>query len=192
MPRARPVGGQTTPCRRGWTTWRPRFCNDHPDRAIFHRLRGAGRRLPVRTAAEFGEARTRFGRVRAVAAYAGVAPVTRQSGKSHRVHFRRARCKPVGATLHQVAFRNRQGNDGAWTYYQAKRRQGKPHAETLCCRAMIGLRIVYAMRRDRVPHSAEPFLQASRRQTESGGLGPRGPAGPGPPHASHPRSSTCS
>lgn len=139
--------------------------SDHPDRAIFLSLRGAGLRLAARMAAEFGEDRTRFGNARAVAAYAGVAPVTRQSGKSHVVHFRRACCKPFREVLHQFAFCSLQWNDWAWAYYQAKRRQGKPHAETLRCLAMIWLRILYAMWRDRTLYDVEQFLVASGRQT---------------------------
>ena len=54
--------------------------SDHPDRAIFLSRRGAGLRLAARMAAEFGEDRTRFGSARAVAAYAGMAPVPRPSG----------------------------------------------------------------------------------------------------------------
>ena len=141
--------------------------SDHPDRAIFLSLRGAGLRLAARMAAEFGEDRTRFGSARAVAAYAGVAPVTRQSGKSHVVHFRRACCKPFREALHQFAFCSLQWNDWAGAYYQSKRRQGKPHAETLRCLAMIWLRILYAMWRDRTLYDAAQFLHASGRQTEA-------------------------
>lgn len=81
------------------------------------------------------------------------------------MHFRRAGCKPFRATLHPFAFCSLQGNDWAWAYYPAKRRQGEPHAETLWCLGMIWLRIVYAMWRDRVPYDADRFLQASGRQT---------------------------
>ena len=118
-------------------------------------------------AAEFGEDRTRFGSARAVAAYAGVAPVTRQSGKSHGVHCRRACCKAFREALHQFAFCSLPWNDWAGAYYQSKRRQGKPHAETLRCLAMIWLRILYAMWRERTLYDAAQFLHASGRQTEA-------------------------
>ena len=137
------------------------------DRAIVLSLRGAGLRLAALMAAEFGEDRTRFGSARAAAADAGVAPVTRQSGKSHVVHFRRACCQPFREVLHQFAFCSLQWNDWAWAYCQAKRRQGTPHAEALRCLAMIGLRILYAMWRDRTLYDAARFLAASGRQTEA-------------------------
>lgn len=140
--------------------------SDHPDRAIFLSRRGAGRRLAARMAAAIEEDRTRFGSARAVAAYAGMAPGTRQSGTSHVAHFRRAGCKPFRETLHPFAFCSLQGNDGAWAYYPAKRRQGKPHAEPLRCLGLIWLRILSAMGRDRVPYNADRFLEASGRRRE--------------------------
>ena len=82
------------------------------------------------------------------------------------VHFRRACCQPFREVLHPLAFCSLQWNDWAWASDQAKRRQGKPHAETLRCLAMIWLRILFAMWRDRVPYDADRFLQASGRQTE--------------------------
>jgi transposase len=136
---------------------------DHPDRDIFLSLRGAGLRIAARMAAEFGEDRQRFGGASNVAAFAGAAPVTRQSGKSKVVHFRRACCKPFREVMHQFAFCSLKWNDWAWAYYLAKRKQGKKHAETLRCLAMIWLRIIYAMWRDRTTYDEPTFLKASGR-----------------------------
>lgn len=136
---------------------------DHPDREIFLSLRGAGLRIAARMAAEFGEDRQRFGCAGDIAAFAGVAPVTRQSGKSKVVHFRRACCKPFREVMHQFAFCSLKWNEWAWAYYVAKRKQGKKHAETLRCLAMIWLRIIYAMWQDRTIYDEPTFLKASGR-----------------------------
>jgi transposase len=137
--------------------------NDHPDRDIFLSLHGAGLRLAARMAAEFGDDRQRFRSAGDVAAFAGMAPVTRQSGKSKVVHFRRACCKPFRELMHQFAFCSLKWNEWAWGYYQHKRKQGKKHAETLRCLASIWLRIIFAMWQDRTTYDEPAFLRASGR-----------------------------
>lgn len=112
-------------------------------------------------AAEFGDDRQRFPSARAVAAFAGAAPVTRQSGKSRAVHFGRACCKPFRETMHQFAFCSLRWNTWAWNYYKAKRTAGKAHHETLRCLACIWLRIIYAMWRDHTRYHSLRFLVAT-------------------------------
>lgn len=135
----------------------------HPDRDIFLSLHGAGLRLAARMAAEFGDDRQRFGSAADVAAFAGTAPITRQSGKSKIVHFRRACCKPFRELMHQFAFCSLKWNEWAWVYYSLKRKEGKKHAETLRCLASIWLRIIFAMWRDRTMYDEPAFLRASGR-----------------------------
>jgi transposase len=136
----------------------------HPDREVFLSLRGAGPRLAVRIAAELGDDRQRFASAADVAAFAGTAPVTRQSGKSRVAHFRRACCKPFRETMHLFAFCSLNWNQWARLYYDAKRRQGKKHAEALRCLACIWLRIIYAMWRDGTTYDPARFLQARAAQ----------------------------
>lgn len=133
---------------------------DHPDRAIFLSLRGAGLRTAARMAAEFGDDRQRFGCAGDVAAFAGTAPITSQSGKSCVAHFRRACCKPFRETLYQFAFCSLNWNPWARAYYDAKRAQGKRHAETLRALGCIWVRILYAMWRDRSPYDEQIFMVA--------------------------------
>lgn len=148
---------------RGYEKRLKELFKDHPDREIFLSLRGAGLRIAARMAAEFGDDRQRFGCAGDVAAFAGMAPVTRQSGKSKVVHFRRACCKPFRELMHQFAFCSLKWNPWAWDYYTAKRKQGKNHAETLRCLASIWLRIIYAMWQNRTTYDEPTFLKASGR-----------------------------
>jgi len=62
----------------------------HPDRAIFDSLPAAGTLLSAGLLVKFGEDRQRFPKPELVQALAGTCPVTRQSGKTRRVHFRKA------------------------------------------------------------------------------------------------------
>ena len=125
----------------------------HPDREIFPSLPGAGPRLAARMAAEFGDRRDRFPTARDVAAYAGMAPVTRQSGKSRIVVFRRACSKPFRELMHQFGFCSLRWCPWARAYYDAKRAQGKRHAEALRCLGCVWLRIIHAMWRSRTVYN---------------------------------------
>lgn len=118
---------------------------DHPDREVFRSLPGAGPRLAARMAAELGDRRERFPSPRHVAAFAGMAPVTRQSGKSRLVVFRRACNKPFREVMHQFGFCSLTRAPWAREYYDAKRAQGKGHAEALRCLGCIWLRVMHAM-----------------------------------------------
>ncbi len=135
----------------------------HPDRDVFRSLPGAGPRLAVRMVAELGDDRQRFDSAGDIAAYAGAAPVTRQSGRSTVVHFRRACCKPFREVLHQFAFCSMRWCPWARAYYDAKRAEGKKHNESLRCLACIWLRIIFAMWRNHQPYHAATFLKASGR-----------------------------
>jgi transposase len=136
----------------------------HPDREVFLSLRGAGLRLAARIASELGDDRRRFRCAADVAAFAGQAPVTRQSGKSRVAQFRRACCKPFRETMHLFAFCSLNWNAWARAYYDAKRQQGKKHAEALRCLACIWLRIIYAMWRDGTTYDPARFLSARHAQ----------------------------
>jgi transposase len=63
---------------------------EHPDHRIFASLPGTGSWLAPALLVKFGEDRLRFPTADALQALAGTCPVTRQSGKSRSVHFRRS------------------------------------------------------------------------------------------------------
>jgi len=62
----------------------------HPDQFIFASLPGAGALLQPRLLVMFGQDRDRFPAPQDIQALAGTCPVTKQSGKSRRIQFRRA------------------------------------------------------------------------------------------------------
>jgi transposase len=71
----------------------------HPDGAIFTSLPRAGTLRAASLLAEIGDCRARFPDPQALAAAAGVAPSTRQSGKHRNVAYRRGCNKPLRAAL---------------------------------------------------------------------------------------------
>jgi transposase len=70
---------------------------EHPDAEILGSFPGIGPLTGARVLAEIGDDRTRFADARALKAYAGSAPVTIASGKSHLVRHRRVKNQRLAA-----------------------------------------------------------------------------------------------
>jgi transposase len=99
----------------------------HPAAGVITSMPGAGPLTGARLLAEIGDDPNRFSDARALKAYAGAAPITKDSGKSHHVGYRRAKNDRIAAAgyvwvraalLHDLACRS---------YYQGRRRAGDRH-----------------------------------------------------------------
>lgn len=121
----------------------------HPDVELFLSLPGAGPYLAARIVAELGDSRARFPNARVVQATAGTAPVTKRSGKSKTVVFRRACVKPFRETMYWFAFSSIRWCPWAERYYRAKRAAGKRHPEALRALGNVWLKIIFAMWRNK-------------------------------------------
>jgi transposase len=131
----------------------------HPDRDLFGSLPGAGEKIASRLLAELGSDRQVFKDPEALQCYSGVAPVTKKSGKSCRVLFRRACNKVLRATLHLWADHSRATAPWADAYYRQKRDQGMNHAAALRCLAMRWLKILHRMWIDRTVYDGDRHLR---------------------------------
>ena len=99
----------------------------------------AGRICAAQIAAELGDAHQRFQTEQQLAAEAGAAPVTRQSGKSRGVAFRWACNHRLRAALTCFADNSRHDSQWARHVYQSARNRGcdHPHAIRILARAWI-------------------------------------------------------
>ena len=131
----------------------------HPDRDLFGSLPGAGEKLAPRLLAELGADRKVFDNPEALQCYGGAAPVTQQSGRSHRVILRRACNTTLRATLHLWADRSRIKAPWAQAYYRHKRDQGMGHAAALRCLAMRWLKILWKMWMEHTPYDGDRHLR---------------------------------
>ena len=134
----------------------------HPDTELVQSLPISGPLTAAALLAGFGT-----GQVvswRELAARWGVAPVTKQSGKSRYAIRRRACDKFMCQTLIFFAFNTAQVK-GCWArqYYQHKRDGGTKHFTALRCLAQRWLKVLSAMWRDGVPYD-EQLHQNNRRQ----------------------------
>lgn len=137
---------------------------EHPDGALVASFPRAGMVNAAQLLAEIGDERRRYASARQLAAEAGVAPVTRASGKHQGVSCRFACNKRLRAALTTWADNSRHGHAWAASVYARARRRGcdHPHAVRILARAWVG--VLWRCWRDRVPYdvtkhgTAKPLL----------------------------------
>lgn len=121
----------------------------HRDAHIFTSLPKAGRGVRAASLlAEIGDARERFPDEESLAALAGVAPVTRASGKARSVGFRWACDKKLRNALIDFADDSRNASAWARRIYDDAIARGKrhPHAVRILARAWV--RVIWRMWQD--------------------------------------------
>jgi len=125
---------------------------EHPDGAIFTSLPRSGQINAAQVLAEWGDCRQAYETPDAVAALAGVTPVTKASGKHHAVHFRWACNKRFRRAITIFADNSRHASPWAAQIYRNAIAAGKdhPHAVRILARAWI--RIIWRCWLDGVPY----------------------------------------
>lgn len=113
----------------------------HPDHAIFTSLPRSGRVRAARLLAEIGDARGRFPTADSLACLAGVAPSTRQSGKTTAVTFRWGADRQLRDAICDFAGDSVKANPWAADLYRRARARGHdhPHAVRVLARAWVDI-----------------------------------------------------
>ena len=112
---------------------------------------GVGVRTAARILLEIGDA-TGFKTSGHLAAYAGIAPVTRSSGSSIKgEHPARTGNRKLKRAFFLAAFAAL-SDPTSRAYYQRKRDQGKKHNATLICLARRRCDVLFAMLRNKTPY----------------------------------------
>ncbi|MFE4683433.1 IS110 family transposase [Streptomyces sp. NPDC056721] len=102
----------------------------HPDADIITSFPGLSVPSGARVLAEIGDDRERFADARAVKAYAGAAPVTRASGRSHVVVARTVKNQRLAAAGYMWAFAALR-TEAPRTHYDRRRAGGERHTAAL-------------------------------------------------------------
>lgn len=135
---------------------------EHPDAAIFTSLPRSGQINAAQMLAEWGDSRAAYDGPDAIAALAGVTPVTSASGKKRSVHFRWACNKRFRRAI--TTFADNSRHESPWAahiYAQAQERKiDHPHAVRILARAWI--RIIYRCWHDQHPY--DPYLHRGAQQ----------------------------
>jgi transposase len=104
---------------------------EHPDAEIITSFPGLGLITGARLLAELGDDRRRFADPRALKAYAGAAPITRSSGKSHLVMHRRVKNDRLAAVGYVWTFAALTKSEPARAHYDRRRAVGDRHSAAL-------------------------------------------------------------
>jgi transposase len=136
----------------------------HPLAEVLTSMPGLGFRTAIKILTIVGDG-SAFPTAGHLAAYAGLAPVTRRSGSSIKGETRSQRGNhALKSALFLSAFASL-ADPTSRDYYDRKRAQGKRHNAALICLARRRTDVIFAMLRDRVPHqhpaSGEPTPTAT-------------------------------
>ena len=138
-----------------------RAVEELPNGNVFMSFPRAGKVNAAQIAAELGDDPARFGSEKALAAHAGVAPVTYASGKKHGVGFRWAANRRLRLAITTLANNSRQSNSWAKHVYDSARSRGKDHVLALRILARAWIRVLWRCWVDGVEY--DPDKHASAR-----------------------------
>jgi transposase len=137
---------------------------EHPDQAIFRSLPGAGDALVPRLIAAFGSDRQRFASAEQVQAYSGIAPVTKQSGKTRHVSCRHACSKFLRQTFHEFADQARKWSSWSTAFYKLKRDAGFKHQAAVRALAFKWIRIIFKLWKTSATYKESAYLQQLQKR----------------------------
>lgn len=136
----------------------------HPEADLFAGLPGAGPVLLPRLIVAFGTLRDRFQSAAELAAYSGIAPVTKQSGQSKSVHFRFACPKFLRQTFHEFAAHSIVQSGWAREFYRERRHRGSRHHAAVRALAFKWIRVLFRCWKDRTPYDEERYQKALQQR----------------------------
>lgn len=135
---------------------------EHPDGEIFTSLPRSGQINAAQMLAEWGDCREAYDCADAVAALAGLTPVTKESGKHRAVTFRWACNTRFRVAMTTFADNSRHASPWAADIYNRARANGKDHPHAIRILARSWTRVIYRCWQDRVPYEAANHGAAQR------------------------------
>lgn len=137
-----------------------RLCARMSDFEIFDSLPAAGDAFGPRLLAAFGEDRARFDSAAEVQRYAGVAPVTEQSGNARWVHWRFRCSKFLRQTFVEWAAQTVPLSFWAGAYYHQQRARGASHQAAVRSLAYKWIRILFRCWKSGTRYDESRYLKA--------------------------------
>jgi transposase len=135
----------------------------HPERALFTGLPGAGPVLAPRLLVAFGSDRTRYADACALQQLSGIAPVVERSGRQCWTHWRWSAAPFLRQTFHEYALHSLAKAAWARAYYLLQRRRGKGHQAAVRALAFKWIRVLFRCWHSRTPYDEARYLEALRR-----------------------------
>ena len=141
----------------------------HPDNHIFTSLPRSGQVRAAKLLVEIGDARGRFPTESSLAALAGAAPSTRQSGRHHVVAFRWACDKKLRDAVIDFAADSRRASPWAAAIYDRHTAAGKTHQHATRILARAWLRVIWRCWQDGVAYDPTQHRGARQLLTQTEG-----------------------
>ena len=135
----------------------------HPEHALFASIPGAGTTLGSRLLVVFGTNRDRFEEASAAQRFFGIAPVTKQSGRTRAVHRRRACPHFELQTFMEWVGQTIMKSTWSRACYDHLRAKGMRHYAALRTLAFKWIRIIFRCWKDRVPYDEATYIAALRK-----------------------------
>jgi transposase len=135
---------------------------EHPDGPIFTSLPRSGQINAAQMLAEWGDSRAAYDGPDAVAALAGMSPVTNQSGKHTAVHFRWACNKRFRTAIATFADNSRHTSPWAQTIYANAIARGHDHPHAIRILARAWIRVIYRCWLDNTPYDPAKHGNATK------------------------------
>jgi transposase len=134
----------------------------HPLAEILTSMPGVGSRTAIELLRTVGDGSS-FASAGHIASYAGLAPATRQSGRTIKgEHQARRGNRALKGALYMSAFASLK-HPPSRTYYDRKRAEGKSHTAALTCLARRRVDVLHAMIRDRQTYQPNHLTEAVNR-----------------------------
>ncbi len=138
--------------------------NKHPDADLFTSLRGAGPTLAARLLCAFGSQKDRWKDADELASFSGIAPITRQSGKSRVVHQRWACPKYLKQTFHEFADSARKWCPWSKARYLQLKARGMKHNAAIRKLARSWIRILFRIWKTGIPFNCDRYIENLKRR----------------------------
>ena len=150
---------------------------EHPDAAIFTSLPRSGQINAAQVLAEWGDSRAAYDHPDAIAALAGVTPVTRASGKYRAAHFRWACNKRLRKALTCFADNSRHASPWVAKVYSDAIACGHDHQHAVRVLTRAWIRVIYRCWITNTPYDATNHGNAMalleprvRHEVDTGGV----------------------
>jgi transposase len=137
----------------------------HPDAKIFASFPGVGPILTAVLLAEIGEDRGHYPRPEILLAEAGLAPVTRSSGRSHKVNFRYAANTRLREASMWWSYNSLKHSTWAREHYDTAKDRGQHHYRALRGLSARWMRILWRCWTDAVPYDEATHLKPTTKET---------------------------
>jgi transposase len=137
---------------------------DHPEANLFRKLPGAGAALAPRLLSFFGTDRSRYEDAGNAESFSGIAPVTKSSGKTRVVYFRRACPKFARQTFHEFARLSLAKCQWARNYVDYYTAKGKKFHTIIRALAFKWIRILFRCWKNRTPYNDTKYMETLKKR----------------------------